>query len=507
MTAVKKIRRVLVANRGEIAARVIRTLRDLGIESYAIVSEVDVDSLPGRLADGVVEIGGRSAVESYLDIDKVLDAARHVDADAVHPGYGFLSEREDFARAVENAGMTFLGPTAQQIATLGDKLQARRTMSAIGIGPVPGTDHPIEELAVARQAADEIGLPLLLKAAAGGGGKGIRIVRDASELDSALRLARSEAESSFGSPLLFAERYLESARHVEVQIVGDGHGGVRVFRERDCSIQRRLQKLVEETPCPVMDDTTRQRLLLAARDVIRTTRYRSAGTLEFLLSREGELFFLEMNTRIQVEHPVSEETSGADIVAMQIAVAEGERYDGSDLADVAVPAKGVSIEIRLNAEDPLDGFRPSAGRIDALSWPSGEGVRVDSALLVGTEVTPYYDPLLAKIIVLGRDRAEALERLRSALDSTVVCGVTTTLPVGAALLDDKDFRHGDYHCQLLETRLEDDTFLRAQPRGTDLCAVAAALAYMENSRRETARGPLPIASPPQSSWRRWQLRS
>jgi acetyl-CoA carboxylase biotin carboxylase subunit len=498
---------VLVANRGEIAIRVIRTLRDLGIESHVIVSDVDVDSLPSQLADGVVEIGGRSAVESYLDIEKVLDAARRVDADAIHPGYGFLSERADFARAVEGAGIAFLGPTAEQIENLGDKLQARRTMSSVGIGPVPGTDAPISDLDAARKAADAIGLPLLLKAAAGGGGKGIRIVRDASELDSAFRLARSEAESSFGSPLLFAERYLEAARHVEVQVVGDGHGGVRVFRERDCSIQRRLQKLVEETPCPSLDNTTRERLLLAARDVVRATKYRGAGTLEFLHSQSGELFFLEMNTRIQVEHPISEETSGADIVAMQLAVASGERYDGVDLSDVAMPARGVAIELRLNAEDPLDDFRPSVGRIDALSWPSADGVRVDTALVVGTEITPYYDPLLAKIIVRGDDREQALARLRSALDATIISGVTTTLPVGAALLDDEDFRRGDYHCQFLEARLASGNFLRADPRGADLAAVVAALAHTENSRREKARGPLPVPAPPRSSWTRWKLRS
>jgi len=492
---------VLVANRGEIATRVIRTLGERDIDSYVVVSDPDRDSLAVRLATGAVPLGGSAATESYLDIDKIIAAAKHVDADAVHPGYGFLSERTDFALAVEDAGLVFLGPTPDQLAQLGDKLAARQVLAKSGIGPVPGNDDAISSIEEAHKTAERIGYPLLLKAAAGGGGKGIRIVREPGELEGAFGLASSEAQNSFGSPLLFAERYVEGARHVEVQVLGDGRGGVRLFQERDCSIQRRLQKLVEETPCTVVDDKIRERLFQATREAVRATSYRSAGTFEFLLSKEGELFFLEINTRIQVEHPITEEVSGVDLVGMQVDVAEGAELPTESVDAAIVPARGAAIEFRVNAEDPLDRFLPSTGELGAVHLPHAPGLRIDTALVPGTEITPYYDPLIAKVIAYAPTREAALAKLHTALTEMVVEGVATTIPVGVAVLEDEGFRRGDYHCQYLAQKLEDERFLLADLDAETETALAAAFAYARNSSTEA---PSESAVPPvsRSRWRR-----
>jgi acetyl-CoA carboxylase biotin carboxylase subunit len=503
----RRIESVLVANRGEIAVRIIRTLKALGLRAIAVFSEADRDSLAVQLADDAALIGPAPAKESYLRIDRLIEATRRHGADAIHPGYGFLSEREELARAVEEAGLVFLGPTPANIRALGDKLAARRAMAKAGIGPVPGSDQPFDDLEAARRFAAAAGFPLLLKAAAGGGGKGIRVVRRPEELESAFLLARSEAESSFGSPALFAERYLERARHVEIQVIGDGHGGARLFCERDCSIQRRLQKLLEETPSPGVSAATRDRLLEAARLLVEATRYRSAGTLEFLQAEDGQLYFLEMNTRIQVEHPVTEVTAGVDIVAEQVRVAGGARFGRGSLEALLVPPRGAAVELRINAEDPLDDFRPAAGKIEALYLPSGPGLRIDTALLPGMEVTPFYDPLLAKVIAWGEDRAQALARLAAALREIVVSGVATTLPVGTALLEDPEFLRGEYHCQFLASRLEESGFLRARVPAADLQAVAAAVALLEARRRAPREPPTGPGrgsdGGPGSAWRRF----
>ncbi len=510
MSRKKRVDSVLVANRGEIAVRLIRTLKSLGLRTVAAHSEADATSLPVQLADEAALLGPPPATDSYLRIDRILEAAKKHDVSAVHPGYGFLSERDDFAAAVEDAGLVFLGPTAQQIAVLGDKLQARKLMEKAGIGPVPGTEKPLRDVSEALRVAGKIGYPLILKAAAGGGGKGIRIVREKKELESSYRLAASEAESSFGSPLLFAESYLEKARHVEIQVLGDGAGGARIFWERDCSIQRRLQKLVEESPSPAVSPEVRERLFHAALAVVQKVRYRGPGTLEFLLARGETLHFLEMNTRIQVEHPVTEMVSGIDLVAEQIRIAEGARLGGKSLDAVVVDARGAAIELRINAENPLEDFRPSVGSITQLHLPHGPGIRVDTAAVAGCEVSPYYDPLVAKLIAWGEDRNAALSRLGTALGEFVVGGVYTTLPVGRSLLDDPSFQRGDYHCQYLAEKLEDRRFLRAQPEDRDLPALAASLALLHHqARRQSTREVL--SSEPISSWRRptqggcWEL--
>ena len=495
------VRSVLIANRGEIAVRLIRSLRALGLRTVVVYSEADERSLAVQLADEASPVGPPPPAESYLRIDVLLEVARRHGVDAVHPGYGFLSERQEFARAVEDAGLIFLGPTPQQIALLGDKLEARKLVEEVGIGPVPGSREPLSRPEEARKIARDIGFPMILKAAAGGGGKGIRVVRDESELETSFRLAASEASSSFGSPLLFAERYLEGARHVEIQVLGDGRGGARLFPERDCSLQRRLQKVIEESPSPAVSAAMRVKLLGAALSLVQRTRYRGPGTLEFLLTPEGHLHFLEMNTRIQVEHPVSEMISGIDLVAEQVRVARGARFPGRRVEESLVDARGAAIELRINAEDPLNDFRPSVGTVDAVSFPGGPGIRVDSALLPGTEITPYYDPLIAKIIAWGENRKQALARLRAALAELVVVGVSTNLPVGHAMLEDPGFQDGRYHCQTLVEKLRDTSLLKAHPREGDLPTLAAALAFLYHGRRMAEQRPC-RRGVRHSAWRR-----
>jgi acetyl/propionyl-CoA carboxylase alpha subunit len=495
-----KLKRVLVSNRGEIAARVIRTVRRLGLESVAVFSDADRDSLPVTLADMSVRLGPSPATESYLRVEAILDAARETGAQAIHPGYGFLSEREAFARAVEDAGFVFLGPTAENIAQLGNKLTARDALSEAGIPPVPGYRL---DARTPLQTLEKIGLPLLLKATAGGGGRGIRIVRDAEELEEAVAAATSEAASAFGSSALVAERYLEGARHVEVQVLGDGRGGVQVFFERDCSTQRRLQKLVEETPSPAVDPAMRERLLSTVAKAMSTSCYRSAGTLEFLLTEAGEIFVLEMNTRIQVEHPITEITANVDLVERQLAVADGLELPSwkGTLEDHVVRCDGAAIELRVNAEDPVHDFMPTTGEIHTLRLPSGPGVRVDTALEHGTRITTFYDSLLAKVVACGADRGEAMSRLRAALQETIIGGVATTLPLGLVILEDPVFRQARNHCQYLEERLQDDGFYPPRLDDGALALVAATAAWLRQrgNQNQTASA---VTSERRSAWQR-----
>ncbi len=478
----KRIKKVLVANRGEIAVRVIRSLKALGLRSVAVYSEVDRNALHVRLADEAAFIGPAPATESYLKIEGLIHAARSHGAEAIHPGYGFLSENAAFARAVEEAGLVFIGPTAENITRLGDKLGARSALKSAGIPPVPGSDGAVERGEL-KKLAKQVGFPLLLKAAAGGGGKGIRIVRSADELEAAFDAAASEARSSFGSSDLIAERYVERARHVEVQVLGDGMGGVRLFYERDCSTQRRLQKLLEETPSPGMTPAIREKLLLTAGRAVSSEQYRGAGTLEFLLSEDEELFFLEMNTRIQVEHPVTEMTAGVDLVAEQIAIAQGDELPGwsEDLSASVIEPHGAAVEFRVNAEDPTDDFSPSTGRVTALRLPAGPWVRVETGLEQGNEVTPYYDSLIAKVVAWGPHRSAALSRLKVALGEMRVSGVLTTVPLGLALLSDAGFLRGHNHCQYLAERLRDREFFPGSPPKEELPLIAAAAAWIATS--------------------------
>jgi acetyl-CoA carboxylase, biotin carboxylase subunit len=447
-----RIRTVLVANRGEIAVRVIRAARELGMRAVAVVSDADRDSLAARMADETVPIGPAHAAKSYLNPDAILAAARHCGADAIHPGYGFLSENAAFAARVEADGLIFVGPTSQVIATMGDKARARETARRAGVPTVPGSDGVVATLDAAREVAARIGYPLMIKAAAGGGGRGIRVARDAAQLDLELPLAQREAQAAFGDGGVYLERFVEHARHIEVQVLGDGRDVIHLF-ERECSLQRRRQKLLEEAPSPSLTPTQRAALCESATRLARQVGYRSAGTLEYLFDEaRGAFYFIEMNTRIQVEHPVTEAVTGVDIVRETLRIADGEplRFTQDDIA-----LRGAAFECRINAEDPLRDFRPDPGRVDALVWPAGPGVRVDSQLYPGHVVPPFYDSLLAKLIVHDESRPAALERLARALRELHIGGLKTTAPLHQALLADDGVRAGRYHTNYLEAWMAD----------------------------------------------------
>ena len=507
------MKRVLIANRGEIALRILRSLHTMGLEGVAVYADSDAQSLHVRDADLAFPIGPPPSAESYLRIDAVIEAARRSHCQAIHPGYGFLSERGDFARAVEEAGLIFIGPQPENVDRFGNKVAAREALRDVGISPVPGSQGSVRDEDELESLVAAIGFPLMLKATGGGGGKGIRIVREAGELAAAWATARSEARNSFGSDAMFVERYLERSRHVEIQVLGDGRGGVLLFRERDCSTQRRLQKILEETPSPVMSADMRERLLSAVATTMSKNRYRSAGTLEFLLAEDGEVYFLEMNTRIQVEHPITEVTTGVDLVGEQLEIAGGKSLPPwrGDLDAVVVPSRGAAVEFRVNAEDPTRDWLPSTGTVTSLRWPSGPGIRVDSALEVGTVVTPYYDSLLAKVIAYGANRRAALARLRCALRECVIGGLVTNLPLGLALGSDPGLLEGKNHCQYLAERMRDPEFFPGTlgPDELALAAAAAAWLWREGSKggavdpsRDGARnGSLQVDAASRGQWR------
>ena len=416
--------KVLVANRGEIAVRVFRTLRDMGIASVAVYSDVDRTALHPRFADEAFSLGGRTSAESYLVIERVLDVARRSGAEAIHPGYGFLAENAGFATAVEEAGLTWIGPPPAAIELMGSKTRARQVMQAAGVPIIPGTTEPVGSPAEVAALGAELGYPLLLKAAAGGGGKGMKVVRSPAEAEHALESARREGRSYFADAAVYVERYLEDPRHVEVQVLADSHGNVIYLGERDCTIQRRHQKLIEETPSPAVDEELRSRIGAIAVDAARAAGYRSAGTIEGLLTRDGAYYFMEMNTRIQVEHTITEVVSGVDIVRAQVQIAAGQKLQ---FAQDDIRLQGHAIECRINAEDPTRAFLPSPGRITAYREPSGPGVRVDSGVEAGSEVSPLYDPMIAKVIVRGVDREDAIGRMLRALGEFRIDGVKTLI--------------------------------------------------------------------------------
>ena len=432
--------KVLVANRGEIAVRIFRTLRELGIGTVAVYSEVDRGSLHVAAADEAFLLGPGPASESYLNQKRILDVAARAGAEALHPGYGFLAENAGFARAVGRAGLVWIGPPADAIETMGSKTAAREQMRAAGVPVVPGTTSPVDSAEEVVRLGEELGWPLAIKAAAGGGGKGLKVAAGPEEAERALESARREGDAYFSDPTVYVERYLEDPRHVEVQVLADAHGNVIHLGERDCTIQRRHQKLVEETPSPAVDDELRGRIGAIAVDAARAVRYRSAGTIEGLLSREGEYFFLEMNTRIQVEHTVTELVTGLDLVREQVLIAAGEPLW---LRQEDVRLTGHAIECRINAEDPSKGFMPSPGRITSYREPAGPGVRVDSGVAAGSEIPELYDPLVAKLIVQGVDREHARRRMLRALSEFEIGGITTLLGFHRALLDDPCFVAGE----------------------------------------------------------------
>ena len=490
------IESVLVANRGEIALRVIRGAKEMGIRTIAVFSEADRTSPHVLHADEAYPIGPARASESYLATDRLLDAARRSGAEAVHPGYGFLAERGDFAEAVAGAGLLFVGPSAATIRAMGDKTEARRRMAAVGVPVVPGTDVPLESARQARRAAREVGLPVVLKAAAGGGGKGMRVVRRAKEVEGAFESAAREAEAAFGDGSVYVERFLERPRHIEIQIFGDGHGNAVHLFERECSIQRRHQKLIEEAPSALLGPDERRRMGEAAVRAARAVDYTGAGTVEFLYAGD-EFFFLEMNTRLQVEHPVTEMVTGLDLVEWQFRVAAGEplplRQDG-------IPMRGHSIECRITSESPFDGFLPATGVVGEMDVPGGPGVRWDGGIAGGTEIGLHYDPLLGKLITWAPDRTGAIRRMERALGELKIGGVSTSAPLLLRIMREPDFLAGRLSTAYL--REHPALFETGVPCGEgEVLAVAAAL--LEHGRRGSrAVARVRRARVPLSAWQR-----
>ena len=467
--------KVLIANRGEIAVRIMRACRELEIRTVAIFSEPDVESVHVRMADEAVCVGPAASTQSYLKIDAIIAAARRVNAEAIHPGYGFLAESAEFARAVAAAALTFIGPSADAMEIMGSKTSARRAAVEAGVAIVPGTVEPLQSFAEASATAEKFGYPVMLKAAAGGGGKGMRLVADAHDLRSAFETAQAEAAAAFGDASLYLEKAVERPRHIEIQIFGDTHGNVVHLGERECSIQRRHQKVIEECPSPINDPDLRQRMGEAAVKIGKAVNYVGAGTVEFLFSdTTHDFYFLEMNTRLQVEHPVTELVTGRDLVREQFLVATGERLS---FTQDEVNWLGHAIECRIYAEDPANNFFPSPGTITHLREPAGPGVRVDSGVSRLSEVSIHYDPMIAKLAVWGRTRSEAIERLERALDEYEVAGITTTLPFFREVVRDDEFISGR-----LDTGFIGRFNERRKPQPqteieTDLAAIAAALSY------------------------------
>jgi acetyl-CoA carboxylase biotin carboxylase subunit len=443
------VQKVLVANRGEIALRVIRACRELDLATVAVYSTADEEALHVRRADEAVCIGPPHARDSYLNQTAILQAARQTAADAVHPGYGFLAENAAFAGACRDAGLVFVGPEPEAIQAMGDKAEARLLARSAGVPTIPGTDGTAS-VAEAVQAAAAIGYPVMVKAAAGGGGRGIRTARDEAELRDVVGQAAIEAGAAFGNDALYVEKLLVDARHVEIQVLGDGHGNLIHLFERECSLQRRRQKILEESPSPGLSPETRAAMAEAALRLAAAAGYTNAGTVEFLLDRDGSFYFIEMNTRIQVEHPVTELVTGVDLVKEQLRVARGERLSARQ---DELLLRGAAIEMRINAEDPERSFLPSPGEITALDLPGGPGVRVDTAAYVGYQVPPFYDSLIAKLIVWGGDREEAISRARRALGEFRIDGVKTTIPFHLELLENDVVLAGDYHVEFLERNL------------------------------------------------------
>jgi acetyl-CoA carboxylase biotin carboxylase subunit len=440
-------KRILIANRGEIALRIIRACKELGIETVAVYSEADADSLHVRFADHVVCIGPGPSSQSYLNVNNIISAALITNCQGIHPGYGFLSERASFAEICESCHIQFIGPKPEVITKMGDKALAKDTMKAAGVPVIPGSDGVVTDVESALAIAKKIKYPLIIKAVAGGGGRGMRVVRDAAEMANAFDTAGAEAQAAFGNGALYIEKYIEFPRHIEIQILGDNHGTVIALGERECSIQRKHQKLIEESPSPVVTDELRKKMSEAAVRGAKSVGYNSAGTIEFLLDEKGHFYFMEMNTRIQVEHPVTEFVMGIDLIKQQIKVAAGEK----------IPPKmkryrlrGHALECRINAEDPAKDFRPSPGKITSFHIPGGPGVRVDTHAYAHYVIPPFYDSLIAKLITFGKDREEAMIRMERALDEFVIEGIKTTIPLHQIILRDARFRAGEFNTKFLE---------------------------------------------------------
>ncbi len=474
------IRKVLIANRGEIAVRVIRACRELGIRTVAVYSDADRAALHVRYADEAYHIGPPPPRESYLVIDKLIDVARKAQVDAIHPGYGFLSEREAFAGACAEAGIVFIGPRAESIATMGDKQSARETVKRAGVPTIPGTEAGLSNEEIIHAAHNFVGFPLMVKAAAGGGGKGMRIVRRPEDLESSLAAARREAENAFGDGTVYLERLLEGARHIEFQILADMHGNTIHLGERDCSIQRRHQKLVEESPSPFLDDDLRRRMGEMAVRAAQSVNYINAGTIECLVDKDRNFYFLEMNTRIQVEHAVTEIVYGVDLVKEQIRIARGRKM-GVTQEDMVI--QNHAIECRINAEDPYNRFLPSTGTVNVHLAPTGPGIRLDSGIYAGYEVTPYYDSMLAKLICWGKTRPEAIRKMSRALQEYRIMGLKTNIPFHQKLMDSHHFISGKFDIGFVERVNIMDEVDTVSKRNQEIAAILATLVAHQSAQQ------------------------
>jgi acetyl-CoA carboxylase, biotin carboxylase subunit len=489
-------KKVLVANRGEIAVRILRACRELGLETVAIYSDVDRNALHVRYADEAYCIGPAPARESYLRIDRIIDAAIRARADAIHPGYGFLAENEEFAKACGEAGITFIGPPEPVIREMGNKIAARRAVAKQGVAVIPGTYEPLRDDEILK-VSNEIGFPLFIKAAAGGGGKGIRRVEDPREMPSAIARARSEAEAAFGDGTVYIEKIISPARHIEFQVFADTRGNAIHLGERECSIQRRHQKLLEESPSLALDDELRDKMGRAAIKAIRAADYSNAGTIEFLLDKDRNFYFMEMNTRLQVEHPITELVTGIDIVKEQIRIASGRPLS---FRQKDVHQRGWAMECRITAEDPYNGFLPSTGRIISLYEPTGPGVRLENGVYEGFEVSLYYDPLIAKLCVWGSDRANAIMRMKRALSEYKILGIATSIPFHQRLLQSTNFIGGHY-----DTTFVDERFTMEQGGSAENEKVAAIVAaLLTHDRRQHALSiPPPTGGGARGGWKRF----
>ena len=484
-------KKILIANRGEIALRVIRACREMGITSVAVYSDADAHAPHVREADEAAHIGAPPSAESYLKGDRIIEAAKRLGAEAIHPGYGFLSEREWFARAVRDAGLTFIGPPAEAIAAMGSKTAARQLAVKANVPVVPGTTEPLKDADEAREIAERFGYPVLLKAAAGGGGKGMRVVREPSEIANAFASARREAKNAFGDDAIYVEKYIVGPRHVEIQVLGDQHGTMLSLNERECSVQRRHQKMIEEAPSVAVTPEIRRAMGETAVRAASAAGYYNAGTCEFLLDQDGKFYFLEMNTRLQVEHPVTELVTGIDLVQWQIRIAAGERLPFKQ--EEIVP-RGWAIECRITSEDPANGFLPSTGRVSYLHLPTGPGVRWDGGIEVGSDVGLFYDPMLAKLIVHAPTREAAVERMHRALLELTIEGVECSRDFHLRVMEDAEFRAGAIEIQWLERRL--DSLTRSKPPSETTRAAAIVAALIADRDRQAPKRAASVASVP-----------
>jgi len=488
-------KKILIANRGEIAIRIMRACREMGIATVAVYSEVDRTAQHVRYADEAYLLGAAPATESYLVMEKIIQVAKTSKAEAIHPGYGFLAENPEFAQLIKDNGLIFVGPEPETIRLLGDKMAARETMITAGVPIVPGVKQAISSATEAQKIADEIGYPILLKAAAGGGGKGMRIVRNSDDIRQLFKMARSEAKSAFGDDRIYIEKYLEKPRHIEIQVIADQHGNVVHLGERECSIQRRHQKVIEESPSPIVDSDMRQRMGETAVKVARVANYVNAGTVEFLVEQDKNFYFLEVNTRLQVEHPVTEMVTGIDLAKEQIRIAAGKPLS---FKQEDIHWRGSAIECRIYAEDPNNGFLPSIGKIQSYREPNGPGIRVDSGLARGDTVSMYYDPLISKLISWGRTRTEAIQRMKRALDEYMISGVQTVIPFHKQVMNHQDFIKGTITTHFIDEQKEQLSNLNKIPeRDLKTMAIVSCLFDYQSKKNRTKITP----SPKQSTWK------